>query len=58
MLGGKLDGGREILVRGGEHGEDITIALGEQLARCTIPLDHRHFIFSMTGRIALVRPEP
>ena len=45
VLGSKVDGGRKILVGGGEHGEQVAIALGEQLACGAVPLDHRHLVF-------------
>ena len=62
ILGGELDRAGEILVGGGQHGEDVAITLGEQLARSAVALDHRHAVFlddrqNGLGQAGAVRPE-
>ncbi len=62
MLGGEIDDRSEILVGGGEHGENIAIAFGEQLARRAVGFDHGHLMLlddgqDRLGQARAVRPE-
>ncbi len=62
LLGDEVDGAGKILVGGREHGEDVPVAFGEQLARGAVALDHRHPVFlddrqHRLGQAGAVGPE-
>ena len=62
VLGGEIDGRREVLIRSRQDGEEVAVALGEQLACRAVRLDHRHLMLFDDGQDRLsqaraARPE-